>query len=72
MQNKRDLYRYLGKIKAYSRELFSKKDSDFYDNDEYFAVLNKCKWVNELKEGDFDGVEFKDNQYRKFFTADES
>lgn len=72
LQNKRDLYRYLGKIKAYSRELFSKKDSDFYDNDEYFAVLNKCKWVNELKEGDFDGVEFKDDQYRKFFTADES
>ena len=72
LQNKRDLYRYLGKIKAYSKELFSEKDSSFYENDEYFAILTKCKWVNELKEGDFTNVKFENSEYEKFFTANES
>lgn len=70
LQNKRDLYRYLGKVKAYSRELFSEKDSSFYENDEYFAILTKCKWVNELKEGDFTNVKFENSEYEKFFTGE--
>ena len=70
LQDKRDLYRYLGKIKAYSKELFSVKDSDFYYNDEYFAVLSKCKWVYDLKKGGFDDVRFENREYEKFFTTD--
>ena len=71
-QDKRDLYRKYYQYKKYCIDKldFAKKSNDFVENDEFFDCLKKSRWVNDIKRGNFDGVEFENDQYRDFFTAE--
>ena len=69
-QDKRDLYRKYNQYKKYCIQKldFAKKGNDFIENDEFFDCIKKSKWVNDIKRGNFDGVEFKNSEYKQFFT----
>lgn len=69
-QDKRDLYRKFCQYKRYCIDKldFAEKSKDFVESDEFFDCLKKSKWVNGIKRGNFDGVEFENNKYKEFFT----
>lgn len=69
-QDTRDLYRKYYQYKKYciNKLDFAKKGNDFIENDEFFECLKKSRWVNGIKRGNFDGVEFENNKYKQFFT----
>ena len=71
-QDKRDLYRKFCQYKRYCIDKldFAEKSKDFVESDEFFDCLKKSKWVNNIKRGNFDGVEFENDQYRDLFAAE--
>lgn len=69
-QDKRDLFRKYNQYKrcCIDKLQFADKSKDFIENDEFFDILKKSKFVKNIKQGDFTDVKFENSEYEEFFT----
>ena len=69
-QDKRDLFRKYNQYKrcCIDKLQFAEKSKDFIENDEFFDILKKSKFVKQIKQGDFNDVKFENSEYEQFFT----